>query len=52
MNAVTLPVDFKDPVNAQILAISEDRVQGFQRDPMGEIARLSEVPVETVSPAA
>ena len=48
MNAVTLPVDFKDPVNAQILAISEDRVQGFQRDPMGEIARLSEVPVETV----
>ena len=48
MNAVTLPVDFKDPVNAQILAVSEDRVQGFQRDPMGEIARLSEVPVETV----
>ena len=48
MNAVTVPVDFKDEVNAQILAISEDRVQGFQRDPMGEIARLSEVPVETV----
>ena len=48
MNVVTVPVDFKDPVNAQILAISEDRVQGFQRDPMGEIARLSEVPVETV----
>ncbi len=43
-----MPVDFKDATNAQILAVSEDRVQGFQRDPFGEIARLSEVPVETV----
>src|SRR5687767_7792325 len=37
-----------DPVNAAILAVSEDRIQGFQTDPFGEIARLSEVPVETV----
>ena len=48
MSSATVPVDFKDPVNAQILAVSEDRVQGFQRDPFGEIARLSNVPVETV----
>jgi hypothetical protein len=48
MSSPTVPVDFKDATNAQILAVSEDRVQGFQRDPFGEIARLSEVPVETV----
>ena len=48
MSSATVPVDFKDSVNAQILAVSEDRVQGFQRDPFGEISRLSEVPVETV----
>src|SRR5437868_8004528 len=48
MSSATVPVDFKDTTNAQILAVSEDRVQGFQRDPFGEIARLSGVPVETV----
>jgi len=37
-----------DPVNAQILAISEDRLAGFQKDPFGEIAARSGVPVETV----
>jgi hypothetical protein len=43
-----VPVSTQDPVNAQILAVSEDRIQGFQRDPLGEIARLSEVDVEVV----
>lgn len=33
-----------DPINARILAVSEDRLQGFQRDPLGEIARQSSVP--------
>jgi hypothetical protein len=49
-SAVTdpVPVEFGDPINAQILAVSEDRVQGFQRDPLGEIARLSGVPLDTV----
>lgn len=49
-SAVTdpVPVEFGDPINAQILAVSEDRVQGFQRDPLGEIARLSGVPLGTV----
>ena len=37
-----------DPVNAQILAISEDRLTGFQEDPFGEIAARSGVPVEIV----
>ena len=34
-----LPIAHTDPVNAQILAVSEDRIQGFVRDPIGEIAR-------------
>ncbi len=37
-----------DPTNAAILAVSEDRIQGFQTDPLGEIAKLSEVPVGVV----
>jgi hypothetical protein len=39
--AETLPVNFDDPVNAAILAVSEDQLTGFQRDPLGEIARRS-----------
>lgn len=37
------PIAHTDPINAQILAVSEDRIQGFVRDPFGEIARLSGV---------
>src|SRR3954451_11995070 len=44
----TLPVEFSDPINARILAISEDRVQGFQRDPLGEISQASGVELPTV----
>jgi len=44
----TIPVEITDPVNASILAVSEDRVAGFQRDPFGEIARLSSIDVATV----
>ncbi len=44
----TIPTDIADPVNAQILAVSEDRIAGFLDDPFTEIARLSELPVETV----
>lgn len=44
----TVPVETTDPVNARILAVSEDRVQGFQDEPFQEIARLSEVDLETV----
>src|SRR5260370_5320282 len=49
MSSTTAPVEFRDPINAKILAVSEDRVQGFQRDPLGEISRLSgvELPVVT-----
>jgi hypothetical protein len=37
-----------DAINARILAVSEDRIQGFVRDPMAEIARRCELPVDTV----
>jgi DNA-binding Lrp family transcriptional regulator len=43
-----IPLGLDDPVNAAILAVSEDRLEGFQRDPFGEIAARSGVDVETV----
>jgi DNA-binding Lrp family transcriptional regulator len=46
--AVTVPTEITDPVNARILAVSEDRIAGFLEDPFTEIARLSELPVDTV----
>ncbi len=44
----TIPVWIDDPTNAAILAVSEDRLQGFQRDPFGEIASRSGVAVDVV----
>lgn len=46
--AVTIPTEITDPINARILAISEDRIAGFLEDPFTEIATLSAVPVDTV----
>jgi AsnC-like ligand binding domain len=43
-----IPVETTDPVNARILAVSEDRLQGYHRDPLAEIARLADLPLETV----
>jgi DNA-binding Lrp family transcriptional regulator len=48
MTTATIPVATNDPTNARILAISEDKLQGFQIDPMGEIARQSGVDLPTV----
>jgi DNA-binding Lrp family transcriptional regulator len=44
MTANSIPIDLADEVNAKILSISEDRLSGFQADPIGEIARRSELP--------
>jgi len=46
MNAIS--VEHTDPINSQILAISEDKIQGFVREPFEEIARLSGVALDTV----
>jgi DNA-binding Lrp family transcriptional regulator len=43
-----LPVRTDDPVNRAILSVSEDRIQGFQADPLGLIAEESGVDVDTV----
>jgi AsnC-like ligand binding domain len=43
-----LPVEHNDPINAKILAISEDKIGGFVREPFEEIARRSGVSVGVV----
>lgn len=43
-----IPVDIQDPTNARILAISEDKIQGFQTDPFSQISRQSGVDLHTV----
>lgn len=44
----TVPVWIDDTTNAAILAVSEDRLAGFQLDPFGEIAQRSGIDVATV----
>lgn len=48
MKLADVPVSTTDPINAKILAVSEDQLQGFQRDPLGEIARQSGVDMTVV----
>jgi DNA-binding Lrp family transcriptional regulator len=44
----TLPIWIDDPVNAAILAVSEDRLTGFQLDPFGAVAAAANLEVATV----
>src|SRR5436190_1338541 len=46
--ATEVPIAHTDPINAQILAVSEDRIQGFVEDPFGEIANKAGLDVELV----
>src|SRR5712691_5760386 len=43
-----LPVEHDDPTNAKILAVSEDKIEGFVREPFDEIALRSGVDVDVV----
>ncbi len=43
-----IPLELTDPINTAILEVSEDKLEGFQRDPFGEIARRSGVSLDTV----
>ena len=43
-----LPTEHDDPINAKILAVSEDKIEGFVREPFAEIARRSGVDVDLV----
>jgi hypothetical protein len=42
------PATISDPINAAILAISEDRLAGFQTDPFGEISKQTGIGVDVV----
>ena len=48
MTVTETPAAHTDPINAKILAVSEDRIQGFVRDPFGVIAEQSGVDLDTV----
>ncbi|HUF28264.1 MAG TPA: hypothetical protein VMM18_14905 [Gemmatimonadaceae bacterium] len=48
MPSETIPIEISDPLNARILAVSEDRIAGFHVDPFAEIARQAGLPMETV----
>ena len=48
MTSTTLPIAVDDPINARILHVSEDRVEGFVADPFETIAAMADVAVEEV----
>jgi hypothetical protein len=48
MSDLTVEIQTTDPINARILAVSEDKIAGFQPDPIHEISRLSGVDESTV----
>lgn len=48
LDTTATPTEITDPINARILAVSEDRIAGFLDDPFEEIARLSELDVSVV----
>src|SRR5580693_4820308 len=48
MNTLNIPYEISDPVNARILAVSEDKLQGFQREPLQELARQTGLEVAVV----
>jgi hypothetical protein len=43
MTTATVATSVSDPINARILAVSEDRIQGFQTDPIARITQGSGV---------
>jgi DNA-binding Lrp family transcriptional regulator len=48
MSTLSTPIEIADLINARILAVSEDRIAGFDRDPIGQIARQSGIEAELV----
>ncbi|MEM9398966.1 MAG: Lrp/AsnC family transcriptional regulator [Verrucomicrobiota bacterium] len=45
---MTIPVEHNEEINAQILEVSEDQIQGFVENPIECIAEKSGLPVDTV----
>src|SRR3954464_8035232 len=48
LESPAVPTEITDPINARILAVSEDRIAGFLVDPFAEIARLADLDVAVV----
>ena len=48
MSLATVPTEHDDPINAQILKVSEDKVRGFHRHPFQHISQESGVEFDTV----
>ena len=48
MSQVAVPISFDEPVNARILAVSEDRLTGFQPRPFEQIAERTGIEIDTV----
>lgn len=48
MAEYTIPVAVDDPINARILAVSEDQVNGFLPSPFARIAEQADLPIDTV----
>jgi hypothetical protein len=47
-SVLEIPVETTDAINAAILSVSEDKIQGFMPNPLGAIATQSGFPIETV----
>ena len=45
---MSIPTEHDEAINARILSVSEDLVEGFQPQPFHVIAEQSEVPLDTV----
>lgn len=48
MSELTISPEVSDPINARILAVSEDRIAGFVIEPFAEIARTAELSEDVV----
>ncbi|HEX6573869.1 MAG TPA: hypothetical protein VF042_02770 [Gemmatimonadaceae bacterium] len=48
MISTAVPFEVSDPVNAAILAVSEDRIAGFNEEPFAEIAQASGIAEDVV----
>ena len=48
MPVQSVPTEITDPINARILAVSEDRISGFLIDPFAQIAQLADLDVAVV----
>ncbi len=48
MSSAAIPTEYNDEINARILAVSEDLIAGFARQPFHAIAEQSGLPLEVV----